>query len=278
MTSEHELFDTFTSEDWWDPKGKQAALHSINPLRFEYFAGKLGDIKGKRVLDVGCGGGLLSESFTSAGALVIGIDLSEAAIKVAKEHAKESGLKIDYRATSLSKLVQEGTEPFDSVVLSEVLEHTDDLKGLVRDAHHKQDPHGPVSRHIHSRRRPRHDTPRDTRIQKVHKALTAHGPSQGKQYINGRDKGNDLRPLAVKIQVVIQYIGKLPGLRCEGGSWTLSWGHGRLFFTVGIRVKHKTHLIAKRPGFIYYKNIKKQPRKKNTGQKKDTPLKKLALK
>jgi 2-polyprenyl-6-hydroxyphenyl methylase/3-demethylubiquinone-9 3-methyltransferase len=134
MTSEHELFDTFTKQDWWDPKGKQAALHKINPLRFEYFKEKLGGLKGKRVLDVGCGGGVLSESFTSEGAVVTGIDLSKAAIEVAKEHAKEAGLKIDYRAISLSKLAQEGTEPFDSVVLSEVLEHTDDLGGLVRDA------------------------------------------------------------------------------------------------------------------------------------------------
>lgn len=134
MTSKHEPFDTFTREDWWDPKGKQAALHGINPLRFEYFSSKLGEVKGKRVLDVGCGGGLLSESFSLAGALVTGIDPSRAAVEVAKEHAKEGGLEIDYRAVELSKLVKEGTEPFDTVVLSEVLEHTDDLAGLIRDA------------------------------------------------------------------------------------------------------------------------------------------------
>jgi 2-polyprenyl-6-hydroxyphenyl methylase/3-demethylubiquinone-9 3-methyltransferase len=134
MTSEQELFDTFTKEDWWDPGGKQAALHRINPLRFEYFSSKLGEIKGKRVLDVGCGGGVLSETFASAGVKVTGIDLSSPAVEVAKEHAKEKGLEIEYRVIELSKLVSKGAEPYDAVILSEVLEHTDDLPGLVMDA------------------------------------------------------------------------------------------------------------------------------------------------
>ena len=136
----HEHFDTFADE-WWDPKGKLVSLQKITPIRVEYFTGAadkhLGGLKGKRVLDLGCGGGLLSEPMALAGAKVTAIDLSSMAIEAAKRHALVTGGEcedIDYRLQSMSDLLKEGGEPFDMVVCSEVLEHVDDLPGMLRDS------------------------------------------------------------------------------------------------------------------------------------------------
>lgn len=128
-----QVFDAYDTSDWWDPGGRQAALLRINPLRYGYFRSKSGEVKGKKVLDLGCGGGILSESFAGEGALVTGIDLSPVAIKVAKEHALKSDLEIDYRKAAASEVLKEGAGAFDIVVCSEVLEHVEDLAGLVRD-------------------------------------------------------------------------------------------------------------------------------------------------
>lgn len=129
-------FDSFALE-WWDPKGKLKSLHEITPLRFDYFKEKTGKLKGKRLLDIGCGGGLLSERFALEGALVTAIDLSVKAIEAALAHAKETGgncKKIDYRKISIGELLKIEKKPFDIVVCSEVLEHVDDLKGFMREA------------------------------------------------------------------------------------------------------------------------------------------------
>ena len=138
MNLESQKFDSFGKE-WWDPKGRFASLHKINPLRFNYFTNKIGGLTGKRVLDIGCGGGILSEEFAKAGALVTGIDLSPVAIDAAKAHAKESELEIDYRLISVSQLITDlkaggyREDGYDAVICAEVLEHVDDLAGFLKD-------------------------------------------------------------------------------------------------------------------------------------------------
>ena len=118
MNKEAEKFEKL-GDEWWDPKGRLFSLHRINPLRFAYFADKAGKLEGRTVLDIGCGGGLLSESFASAGSVVTGIDLSPVTIEVASRHAEKSGLRIDYRVTSvgdLLKVLKRKTPPFLSIL------------------------------------------------------------------------------------------------------------------------------------------------------------------
>jgi len=133
MTTESEKFEPFDDE-WWNPKGKLFTLHRINPLRCEYFMGKCGDVTGRRVLDIGCGGGLLAESFAKAGAVVTGIDLSERSIAAAKRHAEAGGLQIDYRVLSIEDLAAQKPEKFHVITCSEVLEHVDDLRAFLTTA------------------------------------------------------------------------------------------------------------------------------------------------
>ncbi len=130
--SETEKFNKY-GRDWWNPEGGMFALHMINRLRFDYFKDILGDINGKSVLDIGCGGGLLSEEFAKAGARVTGVDLSPTAIDAAREHAEKSGLTIDYRNCAIKELVDRG-ETFDIVICAEMLEHVDDLAKTVEES------------------------------------------------------------------------------------------------------------------------------------------------
>src|SRR3972149_7932237 len=136
MTINSHPFDSF-KDDWWNPEGALKSLHKITPLRFEYFSARikeeLGTLEGKKILDVGCGGGLLSERFAEAGAIVTGIDVSIPSIEAAKEHATKQGLKIDYRVVEVSSFSIENKDAFDCVVSSEVLEHVENLPEFVKD-------------------------------------------------------------------------------------------------------------------------------------------------
>jgi 2-polyprenyl-6-hydroxyphenyl methylase/3-demethylubiquinone-9 3-methyltransferase len=110
------------SAEWWDPGGAMHSLHDMNPLRTRFIA-QNAELPGRRVLDVGCGGGILSEALARLGARVTGIDLSRPLIEVAQAHARQHGLDIDYRCMSVEQLAAEAPSTFDIVVCMEMLEH-----------------------------------------------------------------------------------------------------------------------------------------------------------
>jgi 2-polyprenyl-6-hydroxyphenyl methylase/3-demethylubiquinone-9 3-methyltransferase len=116
---------------WWDPNSEFKPLHEINPLRLDYID-KAVRLAGKRVLDVGCGGGILAESMAALGADVTGIDLAEKSLKVAKLHLLESGNKVDYRLIAAEAMAQEQPGQFDAVTCMEMLEHVPDPASIVR--------------------------------------------------------------------------------------------------------------------------------------------------
>jgi 2-polyprenyl-6-hydroxyphenyl methylase/3-demethylubiquinone-9 3-methyltransferase len=115
---------------WWDPNSEFKPLHDINPLRLDWIDKHLG-LAGKRILDVGCGGGLLSEGMALRGAEVTGIDLSEKPLSVAKLHLLETGQKVDYRKISVEALADEMPEAFDAVTCLEMLEHVPDPSSII---------------------------------------------------------------------------------------------------------------------------------------------------
>ena len=116
---------------WWDPNSEFKPLHDINPLRLAWIDRTVG-LAGKRVVDVGCGGGILSESMAAMGAVVTGIDLSERPLGVARLHLLESGQKVDYRNISAEALAKELPGAFDAVTCLEMLEHVPDPASTVR--------------------------------------------------------------------------------------------------------------------------------------------------
>ena len=113
---------------WWSEAGPFAGLHELNTVRVEYFRAVFGGFGGKRVLDIGCGGGILAETLAAEGAAVTGIDPSEKSLVEAREHARRSGVTVDYRRGTAEDLASgDLTEPFDLVFAVDVLEHVDDL-------------------------------------------------------------------------------------------------------------------------------------------------------
>jgi 2-polyprenyl-6-hydroxyphenyl methylase / 3-demethylubiquinone-9 3-methyltransferase len=132
------------SRQWWDPRGPMAALHKLNPVRLAYirdrtaahFArdpARLDSLKGLRILDIGCGGGMLAEPLARLGAAVVGADPAESNIAVARQHAAAAGLTIDYRAATAEALAEQG-EAFDAVLAMEVVEHVADFDLFVASA------------------------------------------------------------------------------------------------------------------------------------------------
>lgn len=128
--AEIEKFDALAAR-WWDPEGDFRPLHDINPVRLQYIAEKL-SINGARALDVGCGGGILSESLATAGALVTGIDMAEAPLAVARLHASDSGSPVEYLRGTAEELALERPERFSLVTCLEMLEHVPDYGSTIR--------------------------------------------------------------------------------------------------------------------------------------------------
>jgi 2-polyprenyl-6-hydroxyphenyl methylase/3-demethylubiquinone-9 3-methyltransferase len=139
-TAEVERFSRMAAT-WWDPRGPMAALHKFNPVRLAYIRDqaaarfdrdpkKLDCLKGLRMLDIGCGAGILSEPLARLGASVVGADPAEENIEAAKTHAEATGVTVDYRATTAEALAEAG-EKFDVVLAMEVVEHVVDVPAFV---------------------------------------------------------------------------------------------------------------------------------------------------
>jgi 2-polyprenyl-6-hydroxyphenyl methylase / 3-demethylubiquinone-9 3-methyltransferase len=139
-TAEVERFSRMAA-DWWNPRGVMAPLHKLNPVRLGYIRDKaaarfgrdpkkLDCLKGLRMLDIGCGAGILSEPLARLGARMVGADPAEENIAVAKAHAQENGVAVDYRATTAEDLAF-GHERFDVVLAMEVVEHVTDVNEFV---------------------------------------------------------------------------------------------------------------------------------------------------
>ncbi len=117
---------------WWDPEGEFRPLHALNPVRLDYIVQRSGPLHGRRVVDVGCGGGLLSEAMANEGAHVTGIDVTPEALAVARLHLKESGLTVDYRQLTAEALAEAEPERYDLVTCMEMLEHVPDPASVIQ--------------------------------------------------------------------------------------------------------------------------------------------------
>jgi 2-polyprenyl-6-hydroxyphenyl methylase/3-demethylubiquinone-9 3-methyltransferase len=127
----HEVakFDALAAR-WWDLNGESRPLHDLNPARLDYVAGRVA-LKGAHVLDVGCGGGILSEALARSGANVTGIDLAPRVLEVARLHLFESGQSVDYRQIGVVALAAERPAAFDAVTCMEMLEHVPDPGSVI---------------------------------------------------------------------------------------------------------------------------------------------------
>ena len=129
---------------WWDPESEFRPLHQINPLRLEWIEQCAGSLDGRQVVDVGCGGGILSESMAQRGATVMGIDMGEAPLAVAQLHQLESGVEVEYRQITAEALAEEMPGQFDVVTCLEMLEHVPDPASVIRACYKMVKPGGQV--------------------------------------------------------------------------------------------------------------------------------------
>ena len=120
------------ASQWWDLTGDFKPLHQINPLRRQFIIQHMGSVFDKKIIDVGCGGGILAESLAKLGAQVTGIDMGEEPLNVAKLHALEAQVKVDYQKITAEEMALENSESFDAVTCMEMLEHVPDPSSIVK--------------------------------------------------------------------------------------------------------------------------------------------------
>ena len=124
-------FDMYAHE-WWNKRGPYKLIHNLTPLRVAYIESTI-ELKGLNILDIGCGGGLLSEALSKKGAKVTALDASKKTIHVAKQHAKESNLDINYICSTLESYIEKNKKKFDAIICFELIEHVPDQQKLVYD-------------------------------------------------------------------------------------------------------------------------------------------------
>jgi len=139
--AEIEKFQSIASR-WWDRESEFKPLHEINPLRVAYIDKQAHGIAGKKVLDVGCGGGILAEALAQNGAQVTGIDMAELSLKVAKLHLHETGLDVDYQLSTVEAFAENNAAKFDIVTCLEMLEHVPDPASIIESASRMLKPDG----------------------------------------------------------------------------------------------------------------------------------------
>lgn len=121
------------AKTWWDPNGEMKPLHQLNPLRLQFIS-EHADLHDKKVLDIGCGGGILTESLAKAGAQAYGIDMSEKIITAAQQHAQKNDLTIQYEMISAEECAKQQTQIFDAITCMEMLEHVPDPSSILHSA------------------------------------------------------------------------------------------------------------------------------------------------
>lgn len=130
--AEIDKFSALASK-WWDPNSEFKPLHEINPLRLSWIQERIGgSLQGKKIIDVGCGGGILAESMAALGAHVTGIDLAQKSLTVARLHSLESGIKVDYKLIAAEEMAALEAEQYDVVTCMEMLEHVPDPSSIIR--------------------------------------------------------------------------------------------------------------------------------------------------